>query len=155
MVRTHILRFRCWPFRAAGLVLDKSSNMVARYREIALRTRGAFYTVSFDPPHAAQPDEYHDLKVQIERAWILCAHEHRLLRSAGFLRSASRSLPDESLFRNWSRSWMRPTRSMTASWPSELTGLELTRTSEQQPALTVDGSSARQKVEGGTGCSGR
>ena len=25
-----------------------------------------FYTLSFDPPYAAQPDEYHDLKVQIE-----------------------------------------------------------------------------------------
>ncbi len=24
-----------------------------------------FYTMSFDPPHAAKPDEYHDLKVQI------------------------------------------------------------------------------------------
>jgi hypothetical protein len=27
---------------------------------------GTFYTLSFDPSHADSPDEYHDLKVQVD-----------------------------------------------------------------------------------------
>jgi VWFA-related protein len=50
--------------QSGGLVLDASPDIV---RGIArcVEDASAFYTVSFDPPHAAQPDEYHDLKVQI------------------------------------------------------------------------------------------
>ena len=41
-----------------------SVRPLARYRNCVEDAR-VFYTISFDPPHAAQPDEYHDLKVQI------------------------------------------------------------------------------------------
>jgi VWFA-related protein len=49
---------------SGGLVLDAPPDIphaIGRCVEDA----SAFYTVSFDPPHAAKPDEYHDLKVQI------------------------------------------------------------------------------------------
>ncbi len=49
--------------QSGGLVLDKSPNIVRAIRD-CVEDASAFYTVSFDPPHAAQPDEYHDLKVQ-------------------------------------------------------------------------------------------
>jgi VWFA-related protein len=49
--------------QSGGLVLDKSPNIVHALRD-CVEDASAFYTVSFDPPHAAQPDEYHDLKVQ-------------------------------------------------------------------------------------------
>jgi VWFA-related protein len=50
--------------QSGGLVLDASPDIV---RGIArcVEDASAFYTISFDPPTAAQPDEYHDLKVQI------------------------------------------------------------------------------------------
>jgi hypothetical protein len=50
--------------QSGGLVLDASPDIV-RGIERCVEDARAFYTVSFDPPHAAQPDEYHDLKVQI------------------------------------------------------------------------------------------
>jgi VWFA-related protein len=50
--------------QSGGLVLDKSPNLVRAIRQ-CVEDASEFYTVSFDPPPAAQPDEYHDLKVQI------------------------------------------------------------------------------------------
>jgi hypothetical protein len=50
--------------QSGGLVLDKSTNLVRAIRQ-CVEDASEFYTVSFDPPPAAQPDEYHDLKVQI------------------------------------------------------------------------------------------
>jgi len=50
--------------QSGGLVLDASPDIV-RGIVRCVEDASAFYTVSFDPPHAAQPDEYHDLKVQI------------------------------------------------------------------------------------------
>ncbi len=49
--------------QSGGLVLDKS-DIVSAIRD-CVEDAGEFYTLSFDPPHAAQPDEYHDLKVQM------------------------------------------------------------------------------------------
>jgi VWFA-related protein len=49
--------------QSGGQVLDKSPDIVRRL-EYCVRDASTFYTVSFDPPHAEQPDEYHDLKVQ-------------------------------------------------------------------------------------------
>jgi VWFA-related protein len=51
--------------QSGGLVLDKSPNLVRAIRQ-CLEDASEFYTVSFDPPPAAQPDEYHDVKVQIK-----------------------------------------------------------------------------------------
>jgi VWFA-related protein len=50
--------------QSGGLVLDELSE-ISRSIEHCVEDARAFYTISFDPPPAAQPDEYHDLKVQI------------------------------------------------------------------------------------------
>jgi hypothetical protein len=49
--------------QSGGLVVDKSD--IVRAIKDCVEDASEFYTVSFDPPHAAQPDEYHDLKVEI------------------------------------------------------------------------------------------
>jgi hypothetical protein len=64
-VRTHILRFRYWAIQSGSLVPDEFSE-ISRSIEQCVEDARVFYTMSFDPPYAAQPDEYHDLKVQIE-----------------------------------------------------------------------------------------
>jgi VWFA-related protein len=51
--------------QSGGLVLDPVSD-IARAIEQCVEDARVFYTVSFDPPHAAKPDEYHDLKMQME-----------------------------------------------------------------------------------------
>ncbi|HEX4321721.1 MAG TPA: hypothetical protein VHZ52_12495 [Acidobacteriaceae bacterium] len=48
--------------RSGGLVLDNSKNMEGDINRCIVDA-SEFYTVSFDPPHAAEPDEYHDLAV--------------------------------------------------------------------------------------------
>jgi VWFA-related protein len=50
--------------QSGGLVLDPLSE-ISRSIEHCVEDARVFYTMSFDPPNAAQPDEYHDLKVQI------------------------------------------------------------------------------------------
>ncbi len=50
--------------QSGGLFLDKSPD-IPKSIEHCIRAAGAFYTLSFDPPHAAHLDEYHDLKVDI------------------------------------------------------------------------------------------
>ena len=51
--------------QSGGLVLDELSE-ISRSIEHCVEDARAFYTLSFDPPYAAGPDEYHGLKVQIE-----------------------------------------------------------------------------------------
>jgi VWFA-related protein len=50
--------------QSGGRVLDQSYDLV-REMESCVREAGVFYTLSFDPPRADHPDEYHELKVQI------------------------------------------------------------------------------------------
>ena len=50
--------------QSGGLVLDPLSD-ISRAIEHCVGDARGFYTISFDPPAAAQPDEYHALKVQI------------------------------------------------------------------------------------------
>jgi VWFA-related protein len=50
--------------QSGGLVLDELSD-ISRAIEHCVEDARMFYTMSFDPPHAAEPDEYHDLEVQI------------------------------------------------------------------------------------------
>ena len=52
--------------QSGGRVLDRSDDLV-REIESCIREASVFYTLSFDPPHADHPDEYHALKVQIGR----------------------------------------------------------------------------------------
>jgi VWFA-related protein len=49
---------------SGGLVLEAPPDIPQAIGR-CIEDANAFYTVSFDPPHAAKPDEYHDLKVQI------------------------------------------------------------------------------------------
>lgn len=51
--------------QSGGIVLDNSPG-IARSIGQSVEDASEFYTVSFDPPPAAQPDQYHDLKVQIK-----------------------------------------------------------------------------------------
>jgi VWFA-related protein len=51
--------------QSGGLVLDPISD-IAHAIEDCVEDARVFYTVSFDPPHAAKLDEYHDLNMQIE-----------------------------------------------------------------------------------------
>jgi VWFA-related protein len=51
--------------QSGGLVVDEYTE-ISRSIENCVEDARAFYTLSFDPPYAAQVDEYHDLKVQIE-----------------------------------------------------------------------------------------
>jgi len=50
--------------QSGGLVLDPVSD-ISRAIEHCVEDARVFYTISFNPSHAAKPDEYHDLKVQI------------------------------------------------------------------------------------------
>jgi VWFA-related protein len=50
--------------QSGGLVVDGLSG-ISRVIEHCVEDASAFYTVSFDPPHAAQPDKYHDIKVRM------------------------------------------------------------------------------------------
>lgn len=50
--------------QSGGLVLDSAPD-IPRALEKCVRNTSTFYTVSFDPPHAEHPDEYHDLKMQL------------------------------------------------------------------------------------------
>jgi VWFA-related protein len=45
-------------------------NEIAAQMESCVRDASAFYTISFDPPRADRANEYHDLKVQIDRAGL-------------------------------------------------------------------------------------
>jgi VWFA-related protein len=51
--------------QSGGLVVDALSDISSAIEHCVAAAR-VFYTMSFDPPHAAKPDEYHDLKMQIE-----------------------------------------------------------------------------------------
>ena len=51
--------------QSGGLVVDEYSEL-SHSMEYCVQEASIFYTVSFDPPPANQPDEYHDLKVIIE-----------------------------------------------------------------------------------------
>jgi VWFA-related protein len=50
--------------QSGGLILDDSPD-IPRGIDHCIQDAGAFYTLSFDPPHAAHTDEYHDLKVEV------------------------------------------------------------------------------------------
>jgi VWFA-related protein len=49
-----------------GRVLGLDNGLKAQI-DTCVQDAGAFYTLSFDPPPAGQPGEYHDLKLQIDQ----------------------------------------------------------------------------------------
>ena len=52
--------------QSGGLVMDPSNDVAGEIDKCA-EDASAFYSISFDPPRADRANEYHDLKVQIDR----------------------------------------------------------------------------------------
>ena len=52
--------------QSGGRVLGPDNNIAAQIVN-CIRDSTAFYTLSFDPPRADRANEYHDLKVQVEK----------------------------------------------------------------------------------------
>jgi VWFA-related protein len=56
--------------QSGGRVMDTDRDLVSQI-ESCIADASAFYTISFDPPKAKQPDEYHDLKIQVNPSeWL-------------------------------------------------------------------------------------
>jgi VWFA-related protein len=51
---------------SGGLALEPSNDLTAGIKQ-CVEDAGAFYTLTFDPPHADGPNEYHALKVQVDK----------------------------------------------------------------------------------------
>jgi VWFA-related protein len=49
-----------------GLILGPDNDLVDQINR-CIQDANAFYTLSFDPPHAAHANEYHDLKVLVDK----------------------------------------------------------------------------------------
>ncbi len=52
--------------QSGGLVLGPDNNMTAQINR-CVADASAFYTITFDPPPAHKPNEYHDLEMKIDR----------------------------------------------------------------------------------------
>ncbi len=70
--------------QSGGSVVDDSSDLVTQIQRCVQET-GYFYRISFDPFRADHPDEYHDLKVEVNQPGLKCTDHDRLLRSAVLL----------------------------------------------------------------------
>jgi VWFA-related protein len=51
---------------SGGLILGPDNDLAGQIDRCVGEANG-FYTLTFDPPHAAQADEYHELKVQVDQ----------------------------------------------------------------------------------------
>ena len=60
------LDLRVLATQSGGRVLGPNNDLAGEI-ENCLEDAGIFYTLSFDPPRADRPDEYHDLKVRIDK----------------------------------------------------------------------------------------
>lgn len=54
---------------SGGLVFDEGGNVFSTISR-CIRDAGSFYILSFDPPHAAQVDEYHGLKIEVAKPGV-------------------------------------------------------------------------------------
>jgi VWFA-related protein len=52
--------------QSGGLSLGPANDL-AEQIDKCVRDASAFYTIAFDPPPAEKPDEYHDLKIEIDK----------------------------------------------------------------------------------------
>jgi VWFA-related protein len=52
--------------QTGGLVLGPNNDLSSQI-DSCVRDASAYYTISFDPPQADKRDEYHDLKVQVDK----------------------------------------------------------------------------------------
>jgi VWFA-related protein len=60
------LALKVLALQSGGSVLGPDNDLVGQINS-CIAEANAFYTLSFNPPHANHPDEYHDLKVQVEQ----------------------------------------------------------------------------------------
>ncbi len=60
------LGLKVFAVRSGGAVLGPDNDMTAQI-DRCIQDAGAFYTISFDPPQADRANEYHDLKVLVDR----------------------------------------------------------------------------------------
>ena len=60
------LALRVLAIQSGGRVMGPD-NDVAGQIDICIQDASAFYSIAFDPPRATLPNEYHDLKVQIDQ----------------------------------------------------------------------------------------
>jgi VWFA-related protein len=58
------LALKVLAMQSGGRVLGPDNNLAGQINT-CVQDASAFYTLTFDPPHANKPNEYHDLKVQI------------------------------------------------------------------------------------------
>jgi VWFA-related protein len=56
--------------QTGGRVMPPNNGLQAQI-DSCVQDAAAYYTISFDPPHADHPDEYHDLKVQIGKSGLI------------------------------------------------------------------------------------
>ena len=56
--------------KTGGQVLQASGNL-ARQLDDCVHRAGIYYTLTFDPPLAGHPDEYHSLKVEVSHPGLI------------------------------------------------------------------------------------
>ena len=122
MVRTYILRFRYWPFRAVALswINFRTSRALSN---IALRTRACF--IPFPLTLRMQPSRTNitTSKYKSKRLDYLLARTPAITISRSFTISPPFAR-NESLFRNWGRSW-EANEENDGELAEHLAGLEL------------------------------
>jgi VWFA-related protein len=60
------LALKVLAIQTGGRALPPDNDLAGQI-EVCVQDAGAFYTISFDPPPADKPNEYHDLKVEIDK----------------------------------------------------------------------------------------
>ena len=60
------LNLRVLAVQSGGRVVGPDNHLADQIAD-CVRDADAFYSLSFDPPRAANPDEYHDLKIEVDK----------------------------------------------------------------------------------------
>jgi hypothetical protein len=60
--------------QTGGRAVPPNNDLVGQI-ESCVQDAGAFYTISFNPPTADKPNEYHDLKVEIDKPGLTARTE--------------------------------------------------------------------------------
>lgn len=69
--RAHTLGLAVLATQSGGRVLEEPDNDLARLISQCVAEASSFYTISFDAPRTNQPDEYHDLKVEVDKPGLV------------------------------------------------------------------------------------
>ena len=110
------------PVQSGGRVMDDSLDVVQQV-ESCVQDAGPFCRISFDPFPADHPDEYHDLKVVVDRPGLIARTNtgyyliSRITRLIQFLH------PGANRSNNSNSCWPRRAESQTQTWRSNLQNL--------------------------------